>query len=70
MRLLRLVPAGSPLLVAALGLVAVPGGCGGTGSNPETQVNAAGLTPKQQVISKQMADFEASQKKGANPAPK
>jgi hypothetical protein len=68
MRSLRLIVAESLLVIVALGLVVVAVGCG-VGGNPEVQISPTGLTPKQQEISKQMADFEASQK-GARPAPR
>jgi hypothetical protein len=59
MRVVRLVPVGLYPAIAALGLVASSGGC----ARRDVPLTKSGLTPKEELISQQMADFEEAQKK-------
>jgi hypothetical protein len=59
MRIVRLVPVGLYLAIAVLGLLATSSGC----ARRDVPLTKSGLTPKEELISRQMADFEEAQKK-------
>jgi hypothetical protein len=59
MRIVRLISVGLYLAITALGLVVSASGCAWR----DVPLTKSGLTPKEELISQQMADFEAAQKK-------